>query len=763
MKRYMVRKRIDQYLFNIQQAGLLLLCFCFFSQASQAQAKLPVFSWRTHFSYHHVVALAEGKEHLYAATSHAIFSFDYQEKSIRFINKNKGLSGVGISAIAYDRSSDQLIVAYENGHIDFWAEGSVRNINTIYKTQTVLSKRLRHINIQGNKIYFSGDLGIVVFDKVRGEIIESYQNLGRSGDPLTIYETAFANDSIYAVSASGILSAGLGENINRQDFNNWKRTLTGLSFQHISVFKNRLFASANDSLFRYGSGNWHFEKKIGGTIRGLELAPANNLYVLTENTLWGSSKTGGFTKLYTARRSQSLNSIVFRNGAAWVASSDLGVLHFRTFNAAPEAILPPGPLTDTNIRPVVFNNQIYWLSPSGSISAFDKQTRRWTGFKTRDNQSHPIETLTDIDFGIASNQGIELPVFSSFDRGLFFGGASGPATDINTLFSASSPLPRTVDGSFNITALASDAEQTLWVATTGLAHSLYRWNPVGNSWTTYRLNSPGAKFLKDLFITPEGHKWMSIEAAKGGGIIVFDEKSGKERHLSTEGGQGGLPGHKVTSMAMDRNSFLWVGTNRGIAFFPNPGHVPGNQPLTANVPIFENRVLLKDEFITQIVVDPANRKWCGTRNNGLWLFSETGEALIYHFTTENSPLPSNHITALYLDPPTGEVFISTNKGTVSFRSDATEGTNRHENVQIYPNPVRPSFQREIVISGLAHNALVKITDISGRLVRQVRANGSTAHWNGRNISGKRVSTGVYLVFSASADGSETFVGKIVVI
>lgn len=185
--------------------------------------------------------------------------------------------------------------------------------------------------------------------------------------------------------------------------------------------------------------------------------------------------------------------------------------------------------------------------------------------------------------------------------------------------------------------------------------------------------------------------------------------------------------------------------------------------MTASVPIFENRLLLRNEYITDIGIDPANRKWFGTKSNGIWLFSETGEELIYHFTINNSPLPSNNILSLAIEPVSGEVLITTDKGAISFRSDATIGTDEHQNVKVYPNPVAPSYTGQIVIEGLVNNAQLKITDVSGKLVKEVRANGSTAIWNGRDLNNARVKSGVYLVFSASQDGLETYVAKIVII
>ena len=78
----------------------------------------------------------------------------------------------------------------------------------------------------------------------------------------------------------------------------------------------------------------------------------------------------------------------------------------------------------------------------------------------------------------------------------------------------------------------------------------------------------------------------------------------------------------------------------------------------------------------------------------------------------------------------------------------------------YPNPIKPNFIGDISIKGLAENVNVKITDISGNLVAETSSNGGFATWNGRNFSGSKVATGVYLVFAANKDGSKSIVGKL---
>lgn len=749
---------------RISRFGILsFLVLSFIPTLGWAQSNLPILGWRTHFSYNNVIALADGGERTFAATENAIFYVDRDENSLNFINKNTGLSDVGIGALAYDQNSDRLIIAYQNGNIDFWSDGEITNIKTIKDSEITGSKRLRDIQVFQNKLYISGDLGVVVFDQSRNEITETYRNLGPNGESLIIYQTAFTNDSIFAVSESGILSASLAENVNKQDFNNWERALTGLPFQQITQFEGDIFASSDTDLFTYQTNEWAFDKNFPKPIKTLQLLGQGVLNILTEDELWVQGDISGLRVLYSAEGDQVLNAFLLAPGNGFIGSSDKGLLQFNAFNTPPNSILPAGPASDNISKPVTFDNSIHWISTPGAISSFSITDQVWTTRLTRDAAGNRIQNLTDIDFGLLSDSNIDAPVFSSFEDGLFFGGDNlNGSISVNETFSNSSPLTR-VNGSFNLSSMVSQSAGQLWLTTTGFTNSLYSWTSSTDEWESYGLTTFLARFPNDIFIAPNGNKWMSIEPARGGGIVVFDEETLRERYLNTNGGQGGLPGSEVTSMAIDDDQFLWVGTNQGIAFFPNPAIILENQSITANVPIFENRLLLRDEFITQVTIDPANRKWFGTRNNGLWLFSETGEELVYHFTTDNSPLPSNNIISIYLDPPSGEVFIGTENGMVSFRSDATEGTTQHVNVQMYPNPVNPSFQGNIVINGLANNAIIKITDVSGKLVREARANGSTALWNARDIRGGRVSSGVYLVFSSSTDGIETFVGKIVVI
>jgi len=230
-----------------------------------------------------------------------------------------------------------------------------------------------------------------------------------------------------------------------------------------------------------------------------------------------------------------------------------------------------------------------------------------------------------------------------------------------------------------------------------------------------------------------------------------------------------LTTNQVNVVAVDLDGILWAGTSEGVITF-ECGNDPFNQNCIGTQRIVDgdnNRgPLLGTEDTKTIGIDGANRKWFGT-TNGIFVQSGDGEEEIFRFTTDNSPLYSNNIVDFAFNEISGEVFIGTTSGVQSYRSDATRGNAIHlEEAKVFPNPVRPDYRGDIAISQLAQDANVKITDVKGQLVFETKANGGTALWNGTDFNGRRVATGVYMVFSTvqnSLGKADAIVGKVLFI
>ncbi|HOD10596.1 MAG TPA: T9SS type A sorting domain-containing protein, partial [Flavobacterium sp.] len=231
--------------------------------------------------------------------------------------------------------------------------------------------------------------------------------------------------------------------------------------------------------------------------------------------------------------------------------------------------------------------------------------------------------------------------------------------------------------------------------------------------------------------------------------------------------EGNLPSKNVQALAIDNRNQVWIGTTMGlrvlssISSYNNEGQMNTNRIVIQDGDIGQE--LLFEQFITDIDVDGSNRKWIGTADSGVFLFSPNGQETIYHFTTDNSPLPSNTINEIAINATTGEVFFATDRGMISFQGTSTKPADDLKNVYVYPNPVRPEFVGTVKIAGLISKATIKITDIEGNLVHETTSEGGTIEWDTTAFGKYKVASGVYMIFISAEDGSETTVKKVMII
>ena len=231
-------------------------------------------------------------------------------------------------------------------------------------------------------------------------------------------------------------------------------------------------------------------------------------------------------------------------------------------------------------------------------------------------------------------------------------------------------------------------------------------------------------------------------------------------------GVNSIHGTKFYCITEDLDGKIWIGSNSGPVICQSPNSAINN--LTFSHIIREDDYqapyyFLDGEQINAIAVDGGNRKWIGTAGSGIFLVSPDGSQTIHHFDMNNSPLYSNTIRSIAINNETGEVFIGTDKGLISFQSDATEASPSYSDVYAYPNPVRPEIDNQVVITGLMNNSNVKITDLSGNLIYQGISAGGQFVWNCRGRNGNRVATGIYLVLSSTPEAKESVVTKIAII
>ena len=148
---------------------------------------------------------------------------------------------------------------------------------------------------------------------------------------------------------------------------------------------------------------------------------------------------------------------------------------------------------------------------------------------------------------------------------------------------------------------------------------------------------------------------------------------------------------------------------------------------------------------------------------GVFYLSSNGQETLLRFTKDNSPLPSNNVQDIAIDPFSGLVYFATVNGLVAYKGSSTAPRENLEEVYAYPNPVRPGFSGNVTIDGLTARANVKITDLEGNLVHEETSQGGSILWDTSAFGRYKVASGVYLVLITTEDALETKVHKIMII
>jgi ligand-binding sensor domain-containing protein len=747
-------------------------------------AQIPVGAWRDHLPYSRCKKVVKIGSKLYCATPNNIFTYDTHDNSIQKLSKITGLSDIGISSMEYYPEKNILLIAYDNGNIDLVKNYQVTNISIIQKRIMLGSKKANHIFFRGDFAYLSYSFGIVVLDLEKLEIKDTYV-IGEYGNSYEVFALVADGQNFYAATKKGIFKADMNDPF-LVNYTRWHRDVsipndTG-KFNLLGIFNGKVVANYNgtnqntDTLYYLQNNTWvkiltdqHLTKS---EIRqcGDKLLISGHAHVFVLNfslELLTTIDDYGYT--YANPNS----SLMDGDGNIWIADDQVGLVLNPARSSNYQSFFPTGPKTE-HVRSMQYMNGTLYVTGGGTTSSMAPLYFRGELFLFNNEnwQSFRNESAFDYTAVTADPLNPQKIYVGAWGDGVFVyqnGQVVEHYTDKN------SPLRTNIPGqsSFCIGGITIDADNNLWIAQGGVSAPISVLKPNGK-WTSLSWGSfLNTYALGDIHIDHYKQFWIPLPPNHG--LFVFDpmgtidnEKDDSIRKFNPLSIYGDVI-ERVLCVTSDRDGAVWVGTDHGPVVYSNPKGIFDGETAGTQVSIPRNDgttnadPLLGTETINSIVVDGANRKWFGTQKGGAFLFSPDGTREIYHFNTDNSPIFSNNIISIAIDEHTGEVFFGTDRGIISYRANATKPNDDFTNVYVFPNPVREDYQGDIVITGLIENTHIKITDISGNLVYQTKSLGGQAVWNGKTGGGRRVATGIYLVFCSNDDGSKTIVTKVLVI
>ncbi|MBI9061188.1 MAG: T9SS type A sorting domain-containing protein [Marinilabiliaceae bacterium] len=764
-------------------------------------------SWRDHFSYNNCIAVSDGDNYVFAATDVAVILYEKSTESIIRFNKTNGLSDVGITAISA-LNENMFIIGYSNGNIDFISNNKVINLPDLKNKNIQGSKKINSFSQHGNLVYCSLDFGILVLNIEKLEVADTYY-LGDGNQDFVINQTQLDDRYIYAASDKGLYRAEIS-NPSLGYFESWTE-ISGTTepFLAVDFIGDQLVyvrkSSSNKYIVAIGDQGAWTEKLSLSSFRNF-FSRENYLYISEINKLVKYTSDLVSVEIIDSYSIDSQSDVVPNISMVTMSESentfyfsDIQLGFIKKSIPLDVKLVPNGPFSNNCFALHATPSGIYSLA-GGLTSSYNNLNRnveysfysdqQWSYY--RSNKRGDEKYWRDLIRMCSDPFNKDHVYMSSWGAGVF----EANGTELDSHFDQHNSGLQNIDWAgpnyVRVGGIAADSHGNVWMSNSEVANGIVV-KSADDKWYQYNYGILNNLHGTDQFlITNDGLVWIIIPRTERKGLVVINPNGtpldqsddvyrgpvSKDAEKDTRNDgllkiwdeKGDIITNSIVCMAEDKDGYLWLGTDQGVVVYYRPWNIfEENFPIASRIKVPFNDgtnsagYLLDNNKVTSIVVDGANRKWLGTEGAGIYLVSEDGTKTIHSFNKENSPLPSDNISSISIMESTGEVFIGTDKGIVSYKSNAIEPVTSLCKVYAYPNPVREDFSGPITITGLVLNSNVKITNVSGKLVYETRSLGGQVQWDGQNLWGEKVRSGVYIVYVSSEDGSDTQSTKILIV
>ncbi len=693
---------------------------------------------------------------IWAATDGGIFNFIRSDSSYVKYTKTENLSSQQIQTIAISNEKDVWSGSVEGFINIIKNNGGIDKIFDIYNSDEV-QKGINDLFISGDTVFTSIDFGLSLISAKNYEFIETIIKFGNFNPKARVLSTRKFNNKIFVCTSEGLAvqKSGAVSLTSPASWDSYSFAQFSADFPTKSALLNdTLYLASDKGLYIYLPDTVLYlgfrNQKIADV-----LTDGNQLYLLTEHTLF--RKIGReFIPIYS-NNSAFLNSISFAVGDYYLSSSE-GIITEQNS----ESICPNGPVTNSFLSLDVDRGGELWVGSGADVygrGVFELSGDEWTIY----DKSNTDEFISNAFHRVyAAPSGIKYFMnwgngFTSFDGEHFktFTTANTGMVGINGApsFLVISNTREDNRGNLWVLNYWSDAHKPLSVMTT---------DSVWHHFSIPLFALQQKELFDQMVIDQYNTKWFA-DILGHQGLIYFNDNGTIENINDDSWGMittsDGLAGSIVQALAIDKNGELWVGTNSGINIIPNPS-VPNS---------ISEVYAMKTINVTSIYVDPLNNKWVGT-DKGVYYLTSDGFNVISQYTAETSPLSNNFINSIAFDKNSGTAYFGTDYGLSALTTEAIQPQQSFTELFVYPNPFKVEVESAaLTIDGLIQNASIKIFDINGKLINGSDYSGVTSYggkiavWNGTDMRGDKVGSGVYFVVAYNDEGKEVASTKVAVI
>ena len=697
---------------------------------------------------------------VWTATEGAAFKLNFADSSYSVITKADGLNSQALTAIAVD-NSNRIWFGSNEGYINILdtKDNSIKQIIDIFNTDKT-QKQINGISVKGDSVFVSFDFGFAIIDAKTFSFIDSFLKIGNFPTESKVIST-FKSSLIYAVTEYGIAVQKAGaqnlsvpESWDTYSLTSFLPSYPSPSASRVLQFNGQILLATSNGVFQFINKSWQPFAFQNNNIIDM-IASGNSLLVITPSQLLKYTN-GQVTLLYESKNA-IFNSITVAGDQTIYISSTLGLIEFKNNKA--RTMYPNGPAGNLFVNLSVDPAGNLWVATGKNNTGkgfFKFDGSAWKVFDTSTNSVLPTNDYYN--------------VFAAPDSTIYLcswgWGLTIYKNNTFQVYNASNTDLVGISNALSFIAIPdckTDSKGNLWILNTQSASR----KPLSvftkqNKWIHFSFSNPTLSEkdnVEKLVIDQYDTKWFTVTVAGRFGLYYFNEnKTFDDLTDDTQGymnSSNGLLSDLITALAVDQRGYLWVGTNVGLNVILNPS----KPKVTSNLGL-----ALRNQTITCIAIDPLDQKWIGT-TQGVFVLSSDGIQLIGQYDSKNSPLPSDDIKSIAFDAKNGIAYIGTDYGLAALQTSLVQPLQSFSEVFVYPNPfVVGDGATSLTIDGLVGNSSIKIFTISGKLISDFTTpGGRIAFWDGKDLNGNLVPTGIYIIVSYDQEANNVKTSKVAVI
>ncbi len=742
---------------------ILICCVVLGAAAAAATGQsIRISDWRTLSSLRTVRDAAAAPDGtLWVATSGGVFSVGSDQQVLEEYRNINALQSIDATAITVDPQSGVVIVGSGDGALDLrYPDGRWSNVTDIRRAGQYPRRGVRDLVASNGRLYIAADFGIAIFDLSNETFIETVDRIGSIQEKTRTNGIALLRDSIWVATDSGVVVAPLDVPTLRLPsvwvVTDTSQGLPEMSVPYLATNGQQIAAAAGTGAYRWDGARWVLHVAAPTPINGLSYD--SELLVSTLNGI--RSASGPLPADWQGELIG--HTVASINGSARI----IGFVRDKAIaihdGTSVSLVAVNTPLSNQFARMAIDAKGGFWAATdvdpprSGQGMSYyrDGSWSNLTAFSSPALPSNSCYRVSAFPDGRV--------VFGTWGGGVVMTNVNTEPLQLVTLNSGNSAMKGIATNPNYVLGADADIDRSgnIWIVNEQSAGQLLVNLGTGDPSAT--VGYPNCFDSRDnlyraLAVDLGNTKWVG--SFNGSGLLAYNDRGTTStsddicqvvRSSNTQ-----LPDNVISVLRVDRVGQLWIGTPKGVAVIAAPTSVTNS-----TIPFVRRISALTTVVVNDIYVDALNYKWVAT-TSGVYVLNEDGTEVLTVITKTNAPLADGNIRSVVVDDATGTVYLGTSFGC-SVASTSSIRPETSFDLSIRPQPFRIETDGEVVIDGLATDADIRILTAGGFLVQALQVRGRQAVWDGRDVQGRLVPPGVYLVQASSAATGTSGVAKIMV-